>query len=92
MVVVDKLLAAHFGLEEEGFEYKWNCIFPESAGQKAIREKDYSETQCRLVETGILSEESALDQLKAYGSVEKDAKVGLNPNKIKKETGANNAT
>lgn len=81
--VVDKLLAAHFGLEEEGFEYEWNCIFPESAAQKAIRLKDFAEHICRLVETGVLSEESGLIEMQKYGCVSSEATVGTNPNKIK---------
>ncbi len=85
--VVDKLLAAHYELEEEEFKYDWNCIFPESAAQKAIREKDYGEFICRLVETGVIDEETGLKQLQKYGSITNDAKVGLNPNKVKQTQG-----
>jgi hypothetical protein len=85
--VVDKLLSAHFGLDEEEFKYEWNCIFPESASQKAQRYKDYGEYISGLVSTGVLSEESGLQQLKDYGCVDKDATVGTNPNKIKQQAG-----
>jgi hypothetical protein len=88
---VDVLMAAHYGLEDEEFKYEWNCIFPESAGQKAIRQKDYAEHVCRLVETGVLSEESGLIEMQKYGCINKDAKVGTNPNKIKLTTGAKDA-
>ncbi len=84
---VDKLLAAHYELEEEDFKYTWNCIFPESAAQKATRLKDNDERICRLVETGIISRESALKEVQTYGSVSKDATVGEDPNK---QTGDSN--
>ena len=85
---MDKLLAAHYQLDESEFEYTWNCIFPESAAQKAIRLKDNDERVCRLVETGVLSRESALNEVKLYGSVSKDATVGEDPNK-QRETSKN---
>lgn len=84
---VDKLLAAHYELEEEDFKYTWNCIFPESAAQKATRLKDNDERVCRLVETGIISRESALKEVQTYGSVSIDATVGEDPNK---QTGDSN--
>jgi phage-related protein (TIGR01555 family) len=85
--VVDRILSAHFGIPEEEFEYEWNCIFPESAAQKAIRQKDYAEHICRLVETGVLSEESGLIQMQEYGCISLTATVGTNPNKVKLTTG-----
>ena len=85
--VVDKLLAAHYGKKEEEFEYTWNCIFPESAAQKAVRLKDNDERICRLVETGVLSRESALKEVKTYSDISKDATVGDDPNK---QTGDSN--
>ncbi len=84
--IVDTLMAAHFGLKEEEFEYEWNCIFPESAAQKAARLKDNDERVCKLVDSGILSRESALQEAKNYGSVSEDATVGENPNKQTKGT------
>tara|TARA_R110000851_G_scaffold244874_4_gene397648 strand:- start:1421 stop:2746 length:1326 start_codon:yes stop_codon:yes gene_type:complete len=89
--VVDTLLSAHFGLSLEVMEYEWGCIFPESAGQKAVREKVHGEQICRLVETGILSTESALAEMKNKGSISKDAMVGVNPNTIKTQAGDKNA-
>tara|TARA_R110000744_G_scaffold73950_5_gene147811 strand:+ start:4454 stop:5809 length:1356 start_codon:yes stop_codon:yes gene_type:complete len=85
--VVDRLMAAHYGLKEEDFKYTWNCIFPESAAQKAIRLKDNDERICRLVETGILSRESGLKEVKSYSGINKDATVGDDPNK---QTGDSN--
>ena len=78
---VDALLSAHYGIEEDDFKYTWNCIFPESAAQKAIRIKDHDERICRLVETGVVSRESALEEVKTYGGLAKDATVGDDPNK-----------
>jgi len=89
--VVDKLLAAHFALPEEELDYEWGCIFPESAGQKATRQKDESEQICRLVETGILSKESGLKEIVDKGIVDKTAQVGLNPVEVSKETGVKDA-
>jgi len=42
-----------------------------------------------MVERGIVSRESALAELKAYGCIDKDATVGDNPNKL--NTGAKDA-
>ena len=79
--VVDKLLAAHFGLDEDSFKYEWNCIFPESAAQKATRMKDKTDSLCKLTEGGILSRDSALAEAKKYGIVSEEATVGEDPNK-----------
>ncbi len=81
--IVDKLLAAHYGLDEAEFKYEWNCIFPESAAQKADRIKANDERICSLVDSGILSAESGLEEIKAYGSVSSTAKVGIDPKTIK---------
>jgi phage-related protein (TIGR01555 family) len=88
---VDYLLAAHFGLEEEELKYSWGCIFPESAGQKAVREKDYGEFISRLVESGVLDPESALVEMKTKGGISKDAKTGISPNEVKLKSGDKNA-
>lgn len=85
--VVDHLMSAHYGMEVDKFKYEWNCIFPESAAQKAIRYKDYAEHISRLVETGVLSRESGLKQMQAYGCIAMDATVGENPNPPKPNTG-----
>jgi len=89
--VVDTLLSAHFGLAEEDLKYTWGCIFPESAGQKAIRQKDHGEYICRLVETGILDKESGLDEVKKNGGISDTATAGTDPNETQKETGDKNA-
>lgn len=77
--VVDHLMAAHFGMDIGQFKYKWGCIFPESASQKADREKRKAETLGVLTDSGILSRESALAEAKLAGIVSKDATVGENP-------------
>lgn len=87
--VVDSLLAAHYGIDEEEFAYEWKCIFPESAAQKEDRQAKKSETVCKLVDSGVLSRESGLQELKDYGCISDEAKVGDDPNKLK--AGANNA-
>lgn len=79
--VVDKLLAMHFELPEEDFEYEWNCIFPESIAEKATRQKEESEAIVNLVTAGILSRESGLEEAKSKGLVNEDAKVGEDPAK-----------
>jgi phage-related protein (TIGR01555 family) len=79
--VVDVLLAAHYGLEIDKFKYEWNCIFPESAAQKAERLTKFSEGIVAVTEAGILSRDSALTELKTYGCVSKEATVGDDPNK-----------
>tara|TARA_R110000744_G_scaffold208461_11_gene327186 strand:+ start:3219 stop:4538 length:1320 start_codon:yes stop_codon:yes gene_type:complete len=77
---VDILLSAHYGLNEEDFKYEWGCIFPESAAQKAARVKDKSESIAQLCDSGVLSRESGLEELKLYGAVSSTATVGDNPN------------
>lgn len=89
--VVDTLLAAHFGIDEEQFKYEWNCIFPESAAQKAERLKVNDERICALVDSGILSVESALEEVKTYGGVSKEAKVGIDPKTIKTTESSNDS-
>jgi phage-related protein (TIGR01555 family) len=88
--VVDRLLAAHYGIEEDKFKYEWNCIFPESATQKADRQARYSEGIVLVTDAGILSRSSALEELKKYGCVSNDATIGDDPN-ANKTTGASNA-
>ena len=77
---VDTLLAAHFGLKEEDFEYTWKCIFPESAGQLAERQRVKQLGIAQLADSGVLSRESGLQELKDYGCISNEAKVGDNPN------------
>ena len=73
-------MSAHYGLNEEDFKYEWGCIFPESAAQKAARVKDKSESIAQLCDSGVLSRESGLEELKLYGAVSSTATVGDNPN------------
>jgi hypothetical protein len=84
---VDKLLAAHYAIDEEKFAYEWNCIFPESAAQKAERMTKKAEGIVLIVDSGIMSRESGLKELQDYGCVSKDAKVGDNPNENQTKTG-----
>ena len=74
------LLAAHYGLDEGEFDYEWGCIFPESAAQKEDRYRVKSESIASLCDSGVLSRESGLAELKLYGAVSNDATVGDNPN------------
>lgn len=78
--VVDHLMAANFGMDISEFKYSWGCIFPESATQKADREKAKAETLSKLTDSGIISRESALEEAKLARIVSKDAKVGSDPN------------
>lgn len=89
--VVDKLLAAHYDIDEEKFAYEWNCIFPESAAQKAERMTKKAEGVVLIVEAGIMSRESGLKELQTYGCVSQDAEVGSDPNENKPKIGANDA-
>jgi phage-related protein (TIGR01555 family) len=87
--VLDSLMSIHYGIPREQFKYKWKCIFPESAGQKAERQKNEADGLAVLVTSGILSRESALEEAKACLLVSKDATVGEDPNK--QPPGASNA-
>lgn len=78
LLVIDLLLSKHFGIDE--FDYEWNCIFPESASQKQERYGTTVEWMTKLVETGILSRESALKEVVKSGLVCKDSTLGENPN------------
>tara|TARA_R110000744_G_scaffold268168_2_gene381844 strand:- start:46 stop:1410 length:1365 start_codon:yes stop_codon:yes gene_type:complete len=77
---VDLLLAAHYGIDESEFDYEWGCIFPESAAQKADRVKSKAQSITMLCDSGVLSRESGLAELKLYGAVQDSATVGDNPN------------
>jgi len=83
--VVDKLLEAHFGLQGEDFDYEWNCIFPESASQKADRIKTERESVSGLVDSGVISNESGLNELKRSGAISNDAEVGSTPAQANKD-------
>ena len=84
--VVDTLLAAHFGINISEFKYDWGCIFPESASQKADRLDKTSDRLVKMVEQGILSTDSALQEAINEGVVSKDAKVGIDPKTIQAQT------
>jgi hypothetical protein len=89
--VVDRLMSVHYGIPITEFEYKWKCIFPESATQKQEREKTESEKLKTLTEAGIISRESALAEAKLSGLVSMSATVGDNPNPPTPTIGASNA-
>ena len=68
--VIDKIIQAHFGIEE--YTYEWNCAFPESAMQKEERRTKLSEGLKNLMDAGALRPEVALAILEAehtYGDV-----------------------
>lgn len=75
---VDKLLAAHFGLDESQLEYEWASIFPESQGEKMERFKTLTDALVALANptVGILSRESALQKLKDEGFIDEAATIG----------------
>lgn len=76
---IDTLMAINFGLPVEEFKYTWNCIFPESATQKQDRLGKQTEGLKQLVEAGILSRESALQEAKDSGIVGPKATLGELP-------------
>ncbi len=87
--IVDQLMAAHFGIGEDEFKYKWSCIFPESAAQKAERLVNLSEAHKNWADSGIVSRESILEELKDANIFKDTAKVGDNPNPPKPIGGSN---
>jgi len=76
LVVIDKLLAAHYGLDINEFKYEWACMFPESASEKAARDRIDAETLQILTDSGIISRESALQEAIDRGMVLKTAALG----------------
>jgi len=78
--IVDRLLAIHYGLSEEAFEYRFCDIFPESLEQQEARYGTSVEYLARLTEAGIMSRDSALQEAKDKGIISKSAKVGTDPN------------
>jgi hypothetical protein len=89
--VVDRILQAHYGLDE--WEYRWNCIFPESAIQQQERESTQADTLNILVEAFILSPDEAraiLHNRKTYPGVDMKAKAPTPPPEPK-PTGDSNA-
>ncbi len=91
LVPVDRLMAAHFGLSLDDFEYKWSCIFPESVMQKAERHAKLSEAWSFLADSGIVARESLLSMAIKEGVVDSDAIVGDDPNPPKPIGGSNDS-
>jgi hypothetical protein len=84
--VIDTVLQAHFGLQP--WDYKWNCIFPESALQKATRIKTLSEALKNLFDAQSLSPQTILNILAdqhTFGEVN----LGSPPPPPKPSQGAN---
>jgi len=79
LLIIDKLLAAHFGLDASEFKFEYCDIFPESTAEKSVRLKDASEGLSNLVLAGIVSAQSCLDKLIADGHFPKEATVGKLP-------------
>ena len=77
--VVDKLLSAHYGIDLEKFKYEFNCIFPESSGEKAKRLDVLADSLTKLTLAGVLSTESALEEAKSAGLVHISATLGTLP-------------
>ncbi len=90
LMVVDKLLSAHYGLNADEFEYSWKCIFPESASQAQERMGNSIEWIARLTEAGVISRESALQEAKDMNIVSEQATIGQDPTP-KPATGGSNA-
>ena len=85
--IVDLLLAKHFDVPIEEFKYEWGCIFPESAMQKQERLNAQADWLCKMVDFGVLSRDSALNEAKLGGLVSSEAKVGDNPIQPKQNNG-----
>lgn len=56
LMVLDKVIQAHFKLEP--YTYEWNCIFPESATQKQERECKLLDSLARLAKEGAISNQA----------------------------------
>lgn len=57
LCVIDKIVQAHFGIEE--YEYEWCDIFPESNVEKAKRAVDLSTAVDLLVQNGTITTKTA---------------------------------
>lgn len=69
--VIDRLLQAHFGIEE--WKYEWCDIFPESNVDKAKRAVDISTALDLLIANGTITTESAnniVKHTKIFGECE----------------------
>ena len=56
--VIDKILAAHFGIQP--FKYTWNCAFPESSLQKEERRNKLADSLQKLVVGGVITGDTAI--------------------------------
>lgn len=74
--VIDSLITKHFGLSDTDMKYEFNCAFPESISEREDRHKVVTDSMVGLVDSGILSPESALSELKKHNVVQLDATVG----------------
>ena len=81
LMPVDTLLQAHFGLADDDMDYEWKCIFPESNAQKTDRLRTERDSIAVLADAGIISRESALQELKDSDNISQTATVGEDPNK-----------
>jgi phage-related protein (TIGR01555 family) len=86
--IIDPILQAHFGLPE--WEYEWECIFPESALQKAERESKVVEDIVKLVEAFVVTASDA-QKLLQHQKVYKDFVFETPPTPPQPSTGDSNA-
>lgn len=92
LMIVDKLMACHYGMEKKDFKYEFNCVFPESIGEAEERKTKKSEGLALLADAGIISRESALQEAIKSGIVSKEATVGDDPNKVNQPIGGKGGT
>lgn len=71
--VIDRLVQAHFGIEE--YAYEWCDIFPESNVEKAKRAKDISAALDLLVNNGTVTTETA-NQILCHSKVFGECDLG----------------
>lgn len=90
--IVDKLLAAHYGLDPKSMKYRFRCVFPESQGEKEDRLNTKATSLGILADSGIISRESALQEAKDADLVSDIATVGQDPNAVKMNSSANGVT
>lgn len=72
---LDPIICKHYGIEE--FKYKWNCIFPESSGEKAERYNNMIQAMAQAVEGRLVSVEEARAVLK-----DEDIFCDIDPDKV----------
>lgn len=90
--VIDKIVQAHFGIEE--FSYEWCDIFPESNVERAKRAKDLAAAVDLLVNNGSITTDTA-NCIMAHSKVFGDCDLGKPnpkpPNLIKGSSSDNNS-